>query len=71
MLQASQDKKLVLVLTTFTLMTGTRKAQEMRVPNKVFCICYLVQFQKNKDKDVLALLNFKSEINMMSLAYAA
>ena len=56
--QAPQDKKLVLVLTISMLMIGTsRKAQKVRVLNEVSHIFYLVQFQKNKGKDILALLN--------------
>ena len=43
----------------------------MRVLDKVPCIYYLVQFRKNKGKNVLALLNFGSEVNAMTLAYAA
>ena len=30
-----------------------------------------MQFQKDKGKDVLALFNFKSKINVMTLGYAA
>ena len=43
----------------------------MRVLDRVPCICYPVQFRKDKDKDVLALLNSGSEVNAMTLAYAA
>ena len=32
---------------------------------------YQVQFQKNKDKDVLALLNSESEVNAMTPTYGA
>ena len=35
------------------------------------CIFYLVQFQKDKGKDVLALLNFGSKVNAMTLTYIA
>ena len=41
----------------------------MRVLDKVPHICYLVHFQKDKSKDVLALLDFKSKINTMTPAY--
>ena len=34
-----------------------------------FCIYYLMQFQKNKGKNVLALLNFKTKINVITSAY--
>ena len=30
-----------------------------------------MQFQKDKDKDVLSLLNYGSKVNAMTLAYAA
>ena len=43
----------------------------MKVLDKVLCICYLVQFKKDKDKDVLALLDFKNKINAMTRAYTA
>ena len=43
----------------------------MRVLDWVSCICYQVQFQKHKKKNVLALLNFESEINIMTPAHAA
>ena len=43
----------------------------MRVLDKVPCICYLVQFRKDKDKNVLALLNSGSEVNAMTPAYVA
>ena len=34
-------------------------------------MCYPVQFRKNKGKDVLALLEFGSEVNAMTPAYTA
>ena len=43
----------------------------MRVLDKVPCICYLIQFYKDKDKDILALLDSKSKVNAMTLAYVA
>ena len=43
----------------------------MRVLDQVPCICYPVQFQKNKDLDVLALVDSESELNVMTPAYAA
>ena len=52
-------------------MTSAKKTQKVKVLDRVFCICYLVQFQKDKDKNVLALLDFRSKINAMTLAYAA
>ena len=43
----------------------------MRVLDKVPCIPYLVQFRKAKSKNILALLDSRSEINAMTPAYAA
>ena len=43
----------------------------MRVLDKVPCICYPVQFRKDKGKNVLALLDSKSEVNAITPAYAA
>ena len=69
--QASQAQKLVSVSATFTLVIGGKKASKVRVLNQVSCICYLIQFYKDKGKDVWALLNSKSEINAMTSAYMA
>ena len=52
-------------------MTGAKKAQKLKIIDRVLCICYPVQFQKDKSKDVLALLDPKRKINAMILAYAA
>ena len=68
MYQAPQAKKLVLVLATSTLVTGAKKVPKMRVLDRFPCICYPVQFQKDKGRDVLALLNSKRKINAMTLA---
>ena len=43
----------------------------MRVLDRVPCIRYPVQFRKDKSKDVLALLDPKSEVNAMTPVYAA
>ena len=53
-------------------MTGpTTEASKVRVLDRIPCICYFVQFRKDKSKDILALLNSKSEVNAITLAYAA
>ena len=52
-------------------MTGVKEAQKVKVLDWVSCICYSVQFQKDKGKDVLTLLNFGRKVNAMSPAYAA
>ena len=46
------------------------EASKIRILDKVSCICYPVQFRKDKSEDVLALLDFRSEVNVMTLAYA-
>ena len=51
-------KKLVLVLATFMSVIGARNAQKVKVLNRICCIYCLVQFRKDKGKNVLALLNF-------------
>ena len=43
----------------------------MRVLDQVFYICYLVQFRKNKSKDVLALLDSGIEVNVITPASTA
>ena len=53
-------------------MTGTsKKALKVKVLDKVPCICYPVQFCKDKGKDILALLDSRSKVNVMTPAYAA
>ena len=53
-------------------MTGaSTEALKVRVLDRVPCIHYFVQFRKDKDKDVLALLDSKSEVNAMTPAYVA
>ena len=54
-----------------TSVTGAKKASKVRVLDWVSCICYPVQFQKDKGRDVLALLNSGSKVNVMTPAYAA
>ena len=72
MLQALQAKKLVSVLATSLLMTSaSTETLKVKVLNKVSCICYLVQFCKNKGRDILALFNFESEVNIIIPAYTA
>ena len=51
--------------------TGTKKAQKVRVLDRVSCICYPMQFQKDKNKDVLVLFDSESKINTMTPAYTA
>ena len=50
---------------------ASKKAPKLRVLDKVPCICYPIQFRKDKGKDVLALLDFGSEVIAMTLAYTS
>ena len=53
------------------LVTGAKDFPKVRVLDKVPYIHYFVQFQKDKDTDVLALLDSGSEVNAMIPAYVA
>ena len=53
------------------MIDASTEASKVRVLDKVFCICYPIQFRKDKSKDVLALLDSGSKVNAMSPAYAA
>ena len=61
-------KKLVLILTTFLLMTGVNKEAPRMISDWVSCIYHLVQFQKDKEI-IKALIDTGSEVNIMTLAY--
>ena len=43
--------------------------KNVKVINQVLYICYQMQFQKDKNKNILALINSASEINIMILTY--
>ena len=59
-------------MATFSLVIGaSTEALGVKVLEKVPCICYPVQFRKDKGKDVSALLNSRSKVNMITPAYAA
>ena len=51
--------------------SASREAPKVRVLDKIPCICYSVQFRKDKGKDVLALLDSRSKVNAITSAYAA
>ena len=73
MFRTSETKKLVLVLATFTSMTGAKEEALEREKDleQVPCIYYSVQFKKNTSKaQVQALINSKSEVNAIHLAFA-
>ena len=70
--QGPQAKKLVSGSSTSLLITGaTKEAPKVRVLDRFPCICYSVQFRKDKGKNVLALLDCESEVNAMTPAYTA
>ena len=50
---------------------ASREAPKVKVLNRFPCIYYPIQFRKDKGKNILASLNFKSEVNVMTLAYTA
>ena len=57
-------------MATSLLITDTStEATKIRVLNKISCIYYLVQFHKDKSKDILALLNSGSKINARTPTY--
>ena len=47
------------------------EALKVKVLDRVSCIRYPIQFCKDKNKDVLALLDSRSEVNAITPAYAA
>ena len=57
--------------TSLSVIGASTEALKVRVLDRVLCICYPIQFCKDKDKDVLALLNSESKVNVITLAYAA
>ena len=58
-------------MATFTLVTGANKeAQKVIFLDRVPCIYYPVQFQKDQRTTIWALINFGSEVNAMTPAYA-
>ena len=50
---------------------GLKETQKIRVLEQVLCIYSWMQFQKDKGKDILALLNSESKWNAMIMAYPA
>ena len=58
-------------MATFILVTGAKEAQKVRVLDQVLYIYYPVQFQNDKGRDGLALLDSESKVNTITLAYLA
>ena len=65
-----QTKKLVSVLATSALVTEASKEAQEVILDRVPCIYYLVQFQKDKGVTIQALIDLDSKVNAMTLAYA-
>lgn len=65
----SRPKKLALLLAIFVAMTEARR-ENVIVLDSVLCIYYLVQFQKLVKECKMALIDFGTEFNAMSLTYA-
>ena len=51
------------------LVNGAKKTQEVKILDWIFCIYYLVQFQKDK-KVMRVLINSSNKISIMTLPYA-
>ena len=60
-----------MISATFMSVTGAKEAQKVRVLDHVSYICCLVQFRKDKGKDILILFDFGSKVNAMIPAYTA
>ena len=66
--QASEGKKLVLVLASSTSMTSAKKAQEV-ILDRVAYICFPMQFQKNKGVTIWTLIKLGRRVNAMTPNY--
>ena len=52
-------------------MNGAKEAPKVRILDRNRCICYPVQFWKDKNRNVLDLLDSDSKVNAMTLVYVA
>ena len=68
MSQATQAKKLVSVSATSASVTGANKEAQEVILDRVPCIHYPVQFQKDKEV-IKALIDSGSKVNAMTPAY--
>ena len=67
---ATQGKKQVSVLATSASVTeASQEAQEV-ILDRVLCIHYLMQFQKDKEAIIQAWIDSSSKVNAMTPAYA-
>ena len=67
--RATKANKLILVLATSALITGTSKEASKVILDYLPCIQYPVQFRKDK-ADIWVLINSGREVNAMTPAYA-
>ena len=67
--QATQAKKLVSVSVISASVTGANKEAQEVILDRVSCIYYPVQFQKDKEV-IRALIDSGSKLNAMTPAYA-
>ena len=63
-------KKLVSVLATSASVTGACKEAPKVILDRVFCIHYPAQFQKDKGVTIWALIDSSSKVNAMTPSYA-
>ena len=66
---AFKVKKLVPVLATSALVTEASKEAQEVILGWVPCMHYPVQFRKDKEATIWALINVGSKVNAMTLAY--
>ena len=67
--QTTQAKKLVSVSATSASVTGANKEAQEVILDRVPCIHYPVQFQKDKEV-IKALIDSASKVNAMTPTYA-
>ena len=67
--KVTKDKKLILVLAISALVTDTSKEAFKVILDQVSYIHYPMLFHKDK-AEIWALINFSSEVNAMTPAYA-
>ena len=68
--QATKVKKLVPVLATFALVIEASKEAQEVILDRVSCIHYPMQFQKDKRATIWVLIDSGSEVNAMTPVYA-
>ena len=68
--RATKAKKLVSVSATSALVIGASKEAQEVILDRMSCIHYLVQFQKDKMVTIWALIDLGSKVNATTLAYA-